>query len=408
MTYSTADEAVVAAHRASYGRLVGWLVRRTGDVQLAEDAVASAFAGALETWRSRGVPESTEAWLRVAARNAAVSALRRSAHTTNLDPESADQVFATEHDHRDEAIDDERLRLMLLCAHPAIDERVHAPLMLQVVLGIDAARIASVFLVPPSTMGQRLSRAKAKISAAGLRLRELEADELPARLDAVLRAIYAAYGLANPLHEEQTVDDDEMRAESIRLAETIVDLGGARHAEALGLLALLLLTESRRGARIVDGRFVPLTEHDVARWNAELRRRGDDTLRLAAALAAPGRFQLEAAISAVHSGRGDSGMTEWSSIIALYRGLLELHPSIGAAIGAAAALLEIGDVEQAQRMLDDLPAEAVGAHQPYWVCRARLAITQGDDAGRHAAAERAIGLTRHPAVRRHLIETIGP
>jgi len=407
MTPTAADEAVVAAHRASYGRLVGWLVRRTGDVQLAEDAVSAAFTSALTAWRSAGVPDSPEAWLRVAARNAAVSALRHASRTSPLDLESAEGMLADDPPPSERPADEERLRLLLLCAHPALDERVHAPLMLQVVLGVDAARIASVFLVPPSTMGQRLSRAKAKIRDAGLRLRALEPDELPARIDAVLRAIYAAYGLSDPLHEEETVDDQALRAEAIRLAELAVELPGDRRAEALGLLALLLHTESRRAARIVDGRFVPLAEQDTARWNAALRDRADAVLRRASALDSPGRYQLEAAISAVHSNRAQTGRTDWESIVVLYRGLLAQHPSIGATIGAAAALLEIGDAAAAGTLLDALPADAVAAHQPYWVCRARVAGALGDDATRGSAAERAVGLTRHPAVRQHLIATLG-
>lgn len=407
MTTVTADEAVAAAHRASYGRLVGWLVRGTGDLQLAEDAVATAFASALASWRSTGVPDAPEAWLRVASRNAAISALRQAARTTSLDDDKVTGMLSDAPDGIDDPAADERLRLLLLCAHPALDEKLHAPLMLQVVLGIDAARIASVFLVPPSTMGQRLSRAKQKIRDTGLRLRDLDADELPARLDAVLRAVYAAYGLADPLHEEEAVDDDALRAEAIRLAEVIVDLTRERSAEALGLLALLLHTEGRRAARVVDGRFVPLAEHDTALWNAPLRQRADAMLQRASALGAPGRFQWEAAISAVHSGRAVSGRTDWGAITVLYQGLVQQHPSIGATIGAAAAHLEAGDARAADALLDSVPLEAVAAHQPYWVCRARVARALGDAPGQRSAAARAIGLTRHPAVRQHLIATLG-
>lgn len=307
MTGHAADEALDQAHRLWFGRLVGWLFRMTGDLQLAEDSVAGAFAAAVSTWRSSGVPDSPEAWLRVVARNRAMTALKRNARAISVAPEG----FADLEDQKQtsESMDD-RLALMFVCAHPAIDARMHAPLMLQAVVGVDAARIASVFLVPPATMGQRLSRAKAKIRDAGIRFRTPDADEFAGRLGSVLQAVYATYGLADPIADPAVERDAALRAEALRLADLLTELL-PRQAEAWGLSALLRLTESRRPARLVDGRFVPLALQDTSLWSAEDRRRGDQDLRRAVALGTMGRFQLEAAISAVHSSRADGTQTDW-------------------------------------------------------------------------------------------------
>ena len=316
---STSDETLDHAHRLWFGRLVGWLFRMTGDLQLAEDAVSAAFASALTSWRAEGTPDSPEAWLRVASRNQAMSMLRKNSRTTAL-PDSLVHEATV-----DTTPLDERLSLLFVCAHPAIDVRMHAPLMLQVVLGVDAMRISSVFLVPPSTMGQRLSRAKAKIRDAGIRYEVPEPDEFPARLGAVLQAVYGAYGLADPTAESPDDRDDALRSETLRLAELLTELL-PRAAEVWGLYALLLHTESRRPGRVVGGRFVPLSQQDTGLWSRQQRERADRSLRRASALGRLGRFQLEAAISAVHSARADGVATDWEAISVLYRGSSPSHP----------------------------------------------------------------------------------
>ena len=394
-----ANEALGAAHRAFYGRLVGWLFRYTGDLQLAQDAVAAAFESALTAWRRDGIPTSPEAWLRVAARRHAVSSARRSRHSIAVAPESFDELEADPVP----VLSDERLGLLFVCTHPAIDERMHAPLMLQVVLGVDAARIASVFLVPPATMGQRLSRAKAKIRDAGIRFRIPAPDERPARIASVLQAVYAAYGMADPTTEVASERDDELRAEAIRLARLLRELA-PQDADAAGLLALLLHTESRRGARIVDGRFVPLADQDTARWSAPLRAEANAVLHEASSLGTVGRFTLEAAISAAHSARAVSGETDWSGIAALYRALLDLAPSAGARIGAGVALAEAGELASARGLLDSLPDQMVESSQPWWLARARLSELAAEPAEARRCATRALGLTVHPAVRAYLID----
>jgi RNA polymerase sigma-70 factor (ECF subfamily) len=396
----TADEVLAQAHRQWFGRLVGWLFRMTGDLQLAEDAVGTAFASAVPAWRTKGAPDAPEAWLRVVARNEAMRLLTRAARTIAVPPEEFTMREA-EVPASDPPADD-RLDLMFVCAHPAIDSRLHAPLMLQAVLGVDAARIASVFLVPPATMGQRLSRAKTKIRDAGIRFRRPEPDELPTRLASVLQAVYAAYGLADPTATAADERDASLRGEALRLAQLLTRLA-PDEPEVWGLHALLLHTESRRPARIVDGVFVPLAAQDTGLWSASARMLADQSLRTASRAGRPGRFQLEAAISAVHSSRADTGLTDWSAIATLYGGLRVLAPSIGATIGNAAALVELGRLGEASALLDALPAEAVADHQPYWVCRARLEEARGEREAALAASDRAIGLTTDPAIRAHLV-----
>jgi RNA polymerase sigma-70 factor (ECF subfamily) len=401
MTTQAADEELDQAHRLWFGRLVGWLFRMTGDLELSEDAVGGAFAAAVSAWRASGIPDAPEAWLRVVARNQAMSSLRRKTRTLSVAPEAFE---ALEGPSGPLQTLDDRLSLMFVCAHPAIDARMHAPLMLQAVLGVDAARISSVFLVPPSTMGQRLSRAKTKIRDAGIRFRMPETDEFAGRLGAVLQAVYAAYGLADPIAGVADARDESLRAEALRLAELLTEVLPAE-AETWGLYALLLHTESRRSARVVNGEFIPLSAQDTRLWSSELRSRADECLRKADRLSHVGRFQLEAAISAVHSSRADLGQTDWGAITVLYRGLLNTAPSVGAALGAASALIETGAMTDAAALLDALPEDAVRKHQPYWVCRARLADARGDLPAAVAASDIAIGLTADPAVRAFLIRT---
>jgi RNA polymerase sigma-70 factor (ECF subfamily) len=400
MNTPAVDAALAAAHEASFGRLVGWLFRMTGDLQLAEDAVAGAFLAAVPAWRTKGVPTTPEAWLRVAARNNARTALTRATRTVVVDPEELTDVEATV---TPEPELDDRLSLMLVCAHPAIDARLHAPLMLQSVLGVDAARIAAVYLVPPATMGQRLSRAKVKIRDAGIRFRRPEPDEWPARLEPVLQAVYAAYGAGDVLWDAGTPRLSELREESLRLAELLTETM-PDDPEAWGLLALLLHTESRRPARVVGGRFVPLAEQDTTLWSVPLRRQADDCLRRAYGLGRVGRFQWEAAISAIHSARGDGIPVDHDAVVTLYRGLLRDSPSLGATIGAAGAMMQAGLVDQAESLLDAIPEVAVRRHQPYWVCRAELLGRRGRSDDRRQALDIAIGLTGDPAVREYLVQ----
>lgn len=400
-TPTPAAQAAERAARASYGRLLALLVSRSRDIAAAEDALGDAFAAALSTWPLRGVPENPDAWLLTAARNRAMNRHRhdvvRDAARGEVERRILDAVVDV--DGGDAALPDERLRLLFVCTHPAIDEAVRTPLMLQAVLGLDAQRIGGAFLVAPATMGQRLVRAKTKIKEAGLRMTLPAPEELPARLDDVLAAIYVAYGSG---YDDVDVDVRGLTVEALFLARVVVSLL-PNEPEAWGLLSLLLFCEARRGARIVDGVFVPLHEQDTARWSRALLREAEEALRTASTAARFGRFQCEAAIQSVHVERALTGVAQHQALRLLYDLLLARAPSVGAAIARAAALVDAGDVDDALAALRALPAERVKAHQPHWVTLARAREASGDVDGARAALDVAIGLTEAPAVRAFLL-----
>jgi len=397
----TADAAArAAAERAArhhYGRLVAWLAWQWRDIAGAEDALGEAFARALVRWPADGVPQAPQAWLLEVARRELLTAARR--RRLAEDPTlrvlfPGDDAAAPE----PPAVPDERLRLMFVCAHPAIDAGVRSALMLQVVLGLDAARIASAFLVKPEAMGKRLSRAKAKIKATGIRFDEPEARELPERVAAVLEAVYGAYTL-----HWGDVDDaarGQLAEEALYLAE-LVAAHLPREPEALGLAALLGLCEARRGAsRDERGAFVALDEQDPARWNAALERRAEEALARAAALGAPGPYQLEACIQSAHMHGRRSGDVPWDAIVTLYTALLALSPSVGARIGHAVATARATDDARAGlRLLESLDPEQVAQHQPWWAARAHLLGLAGRRAEAVDAYGRALALTAQPALR---------
>ncbi len=304
-------------------------------------------------------------------------------------------------------IPDERLKLLFLCAHPAIDAGVHTPLMLQCVLGLDAAEIASAFLVPPAAMSQRLVRAKTKIRQTAMRFELPEEQELRARLEAVLTAVYAAYGAG---WESATVAGETrgLAQEAIWLGRVLAELM-PDEPEVLGLLALMLYSHSRRNARRVAGRFVPLMEQACERWDRRDIAEAESLLKRAAQRrlergesGLPGRHQLEAAIQSVHAARALTGEVDWEAVAQLYRGLMAAAPSVGAAVGLAAALGEAGDVRGGLAVLDELAGETVAGYQPYWATRGMLLLRAGEQAAGRDALERACGLTEDEAVREYL------
>ena len=393
--------------RASYGKLVAFLAARTRDVAGAEDALSEAFAAALADWPRSGIPRAPEAWLLTVARRKLVDATRRRRSGEDAAPTLA--LLADEFDDADgeAGIPDERLRLMFACAHPAIDAGVRAPLILQTVLGFDAAAIASAFLVAPSTMSQRLVRAKNRIRQAGIPFRVPERDELAARLPAVLEAIYAIYA-------EGWSDPAGTQARTRGLAEEGLWLGRLvasllpQEPEALGLLALMLYAEARRGARRdVHGEFVPLDAQDPARWNAALIDEAEALLRSASRMGAAGRFQLEAAVQSAHAARRFDGRTDWAAIVALYDALLAITGSVVVAINRAVALAAHLDGPQGAAAglaaLDALRDDPqLAEYQPYWAARAALLARTVSVEAAAEAYRRAIGLESDPAVRRFL------
>jgi len=369
------------AARASYGKLVAMLAARSGDIAAAEDALAEAFVQALRTWPERGIPDRPEAWLLTTARNRRIDAARRDRRVTFTD--EVPEMPAT--DPPD--FPDDRLKLMFVCAHPAIEEGLRSPLMLQTVLGVNAADIARVFQIAPATMAQRLVRAKRKIRDARIPFALPVGADLSDRSNHLLDTVYAAYAV------DWQEGAGDLSHEAHYLATTLAKLM-PDSAEALGLAALITFIEARRGASVREGVYVPLPEQDPALWNTGLIDRAAQFLTRASTLGQMRRFQLEAAIQAVHAERHVTGETNWRAISQLYAGLMHLHPSLGAAVGRAAAVAEDTSAAEGLRLLDLIDPAAVARFQPYWAARAHL-LSEIDPQGAVAAYTRAIDLSTH-------------
>jgi RNA polymerase sigma-70 factor (ECF subfamily) len=396
--------AAEAVARQSYGKLVAFLAARTRDVVAAEDALSDAFASALADWPAHGIPKQPEAWLLAVARRKAVDAIRRR-RTSN---EAAGDLRLMAEELESNAanaaeIPDERLSLMFACAHPAIEAGIRAPLILQTILGFDAATIASAFLIAPTAMGQRLVRAKQKIAQAGIPFRLPERADLPERLEAVLEAIYATFteGWSDPAGTEARRRN--LAEEGIWLGRLVASLL-PEEPEALGLLALMLYAEARRAARRdAQGEYVPLGEQDTGQWNADLIAEAEALLRAASAKAVLGRYQLEAAIQSAHVVRRLSGRADWAAIERLYEALSTLTQSPVVAINRAIAIAETQGPAAGLTALDALIEDPrLADYQPYWAARAGLLARTGAAAEADRAYELAIGLESDPAVRRFL------
>lgn len=400
-----ARRAAEMAVRNSYGRLVAYLAARTRDVAAAEDALGDAFLAALKTWPEAGVPKNPEAWLLVAARNRLIDAARRSQVKENIleTLKIGNLRSPTESAFDSSLFPDDRLKLLFICAHPAIDANIHTPLMLQTVLGLNAAQIASAFLVAPATMSQRLVRAKTKIRDAGITFDLPETEELQHRLMAVLEAIYAAYN-----HAWETVTGGDPRhqglaEEAIWLARLCVQLM-PQEPEARGLLALMLYCESRRDARRTDsGAYVPLLEQETRLWLRPLMDEAEHELAQAAQFNTLGRFQLEAAIQSVHAQRAVTQYVDWEALAVLYEGLIQLSPTLGACLGYAAAIAKNQGLEKGLAEIDALPTAKVNNYQPYWALKAYFLKQLGQIAEAQQCYSRAIGLTEDPAIRAFLL-----
>lgn len=400
----TARDAAEAVARRSYGKLVAFLASRTGDVAGAEDALSDAFAAALVEWAASGVPNAPEAWLLTVARRKLIDAGRR--RRSRMDAAGHLRLMAEEIEAAAASatkIPDERLSLMFACAHPAIDPGIRAPLILQTILGFDAATIGSAFLVSPSTMAQRLVRAKSKIRHAGIPFQVPEPAELGARLDAVLEAIYAAFseGWSDPAGTEARRRN--LAEEGIWLGRLVASLL-PDEPEALGLLSLMLYAHARRDARRdAQGEYVPLADQDPALWDTPLIEEAEGLLSRASALPGTGRYQLEAAVQSAHVVRRRTGRSDWAAIERIYDALLAMTGSPVVAINRAIAVAETRGPAAGLEALDALSdAPRLADYQPYWAARAELLARTGAVEAADAAYERAIGLEANPAARRFL------
>jgi len=399
-----ARDTAEAVARRGYGKLVAYLAARTRDVAGAEDALADSFAAALTDWPQNGIPHNPEGWLITVARRRMIDAARRRRGAS----EAADHLrLIAEELAAAEANDmqDDRLRLMFACAHPAIDPAVRAPLILQTILGFDAATIASAFLVSPATMGQRLVRAKSKIREAGIPFRLPERAELNERLAAVLGAIYAAFseGWSDPVGTQTRRRN--LAEEAIWLGRLVVSLL-PEEPEGLGLLALMLHAEARRAARRnAQGDYVPLAEQDPQAWDARAIEEAEALLLRASRMGALGRYQLEAAVQSAHTVRRRTGRSDWPAIVELYDALAAIVDSPVVAINRAIAMAEARGAVEGLAALDALEGDPrLAEYQPYWAARAGLLARAGEVAAAAAAYERAIGLEADPAVRKFLQE----
>ena len=382
--------------RAAYGRLVALLAARSGDLAGAEDALAEALLAALDRWPIDGVPANPQAWLLTVARRRSIDRARRRAHADAAQAELVRLQDEAEASINEEKLfPDARLGLMLACAHPAVDAAARTPLMLQAVLGLSAERMASAFLTSPAAMTKRLVRAKAKLAAAGVRFTLPGPESLVERMEPVLDAVYAAFTLSRDGGGDRVLQD-----EALWLARLLAELA-VGEPEAAGLLALTLFVSSRETA--VD-EFTPLSQQQPADWDGRRMVEAETLLRSAGRLGRPGRFQLEAAIQAVHADRRRTMRTDWTAILTLYDGLILIAPTIGAQVARAAALAQSGDPAAALVALDMLDPARVAAHQPYWAARAYASAADGQKAAAADAYMRAAGLTEHHAIRAWLLE----
>lgn len=390
--------AAETAARQSYGKLLAWLAWQWKDVCAAEDALSDAFVAALKTWPRDGIPHSREAWLLTAAKRNLLMGARRKRleedpRVTHLFPDLIDEP------KDDQAVSDERLRLLFVCAHPAIDRSMHSALMLQLVLGVDAARIANAFLLSPSALSKRLTRSKSKIRDAGIPFTEPEKMDLPSRIESVLEAIYGAY----TINDARESGAEGLAEEALFLAQ-LVSSQMPEDAEVQGLYALLLFCESRKPARCnPDGIFVPLDEQDPGLWRMDLVLEAESELAHAAKLKQAGPFQIEAAIQAVHMQCVLDGKERRREILYLYERLLELEPTIGARIGhAIATAMATESPGRGVALLDAIEPSRVAAHQPWWAACANLLSAMGRREEANTAYARAIALTNHESVQQWL------
>jgi RNA polymerase sigma-70 factor (ECF subfamily) len=371
--------------RAEYGRAVAVLIRHFGDIDVAEEAVQDAFVAAVRRWPERGIPPSPAGWIITTARNRAIDVLRRE----SVRPAKEAAVVSVE-----EAVPDDRLRLIFTCCHPALAEVSRVALTLRLLGGLSTAEIARAFLVPEPTMAQRLSRAKAKIRDAGIPYRVPRDEDLPARLGAVLAVLYLVF------NEGYSAGRADLTGEAIRLGRMLVALM-PDEPEAAGLLALMLLIEARRPARTgAAGDSILLPDQDRGRWDRTLIAEGQDLLRGCLRRGRPGPYQVQAAINAVHSDAATAADTDWPQILQLYDHLTALTPTPVVALHRAVAVAEVHGPAAALTIVDGLPG--LDRHHVRHAVRGALLLRLDRREEAAAAYEQAAGLTANEAEQRYL------
>jgi RNA polymerase sigma-70 factor, ECF subfamily len=390
-------EAITRAHHEEWARVVSTLTRHFGDLDVAEEAAAEAFATAVERWPADGVPPSPGGWLTTTARRKALDRIRRE-NKRDDKQKQAQMIYDDEPPGSLGAVDDERLRLIFTCCHPALAPEARVALTLRMVGGLTVPEIARAFLVQEAAMGQRLTRAKAKIKAARIPYRVPSAEDLPGRISGVLAVLYLIF---NEGYLATGPDTDPVRhdltAEAIRLARLLRTLM-PEEGEVAGLVALMLLIEARRATRIsANGELVTLDKQDRGAWDAALIAEGHRLVReRLATRQAPGRYQILAAINAVHTWARDAGDTDWSQIVALYDQLLRLDPSPIVALNRAVAIAELDGPDVALGIVDRLQDQLSGYHA-YFVVRADILRRLGRSEESRVAYDRAIALAGNTA-----------